>query len=218
MIRINLLPQGKRQARGAASAGGGSSTGWVVGYAAAALLTGVVLAVVYFGLDSELGEQRARNAALQQQIQAATAQSASIDEVRAALDRSRQLEEVVAELQRARFGPTTLLMELGHILSAGGGPTIDPQRLEELRRANPLAGYNRGWDTRRLWLTSFEEQDRHVRMRGVGKTNDDVAEFLRRLALSDSFSQVLLQKTEAVEDRETRVPMISFELVATVRY
>lgn len=217
MIRINLLPASKKQVRGA-SAGSGSTTPWLVGYAAAALLTCVVLAVVYFGKESELEEQRARNTALEQQIAQITAQSASIDEVRAQLARSQELEAVVGELQRARFGPTRVLMELSRILSAGGGPSIDPQRLEELRRGNPLAGFNRSWDTRRLWLTAFEEQDRHVRIRGVGKTNEDVAEFLRRLALSDSFTEVLLQKTEAVEDRETRLALISFELTATVRY
>lgn len=217
MIRINLLPAAKKQARGA-STGGGGATPWVVGYAATALVTCVVVAIVYFGKESELEEQRARNTALQQQITQLTAQSASIDEVRAALTRSQELEQVVAELQRARFGPTRVLMELSRILSAGGGPSIDPQRLEELRRGNPLAGFNRSWDTRRLWLTSFEEEDRHVRIRGVGKTNEDVAEFLRRLALSDSFHEVLLQKTEAVEDRDTRLQLITFELTATVRY
>lgn len=217
MIRINLLPAAKKQARGA-STGGGGATGWVVGYAATALVTCVVLAIVYFGKESELDEQRARNTALQQQIAQITAQSASIDEVRAQLTRSQELEQVVAELQRARFGPTRVLMELSRILSSGGGPSIDPQRLEELRRGNPLAGFNRSWDARRLWLTSFEEQERRVRIRGIGKTNEDVAEFLRRLALSESFAEVLLQKTEAVEDRDTRLQLIAFELTATVRY
>lgn len=217
MIRINLLPQAKRQARGAA-AGGGSSSGWVVAYAAAALLTCVVLALVYMSKDGELSEQRARNAALESQIAQVTQQSANIEQVRADLERSHQLEEVVAELQRARFGPTRVLMELSSILSAAGGPTIDPQRLEQLRRGNPLAGFNRSWDTRRLWLTSFEESERRVRIRGVGKTNEDVAEFLRRLTLSDSFGDVHLDKTEAIEEQETHLPLVAFELTATVRY
>ncbi|MDQ3033651.1 MAG: PilN domain-containing protein [Myxococcota bacterium] len=217
MIRINLLPQAKRQARGAAGPGIGSS-GWVVAYAAAALVTCVVLALVYFSKDSELSEQRARNAALESQIAQVTQQSANIEEVRAALQRSTELEQVVAELERARFGPTRVLMELSSILSAAGGPTIDPQRLEQLRRGNPLAGFNRSWDTRRLWLTSFEESDRRVRIRGVGKTNEDVAEFLRRLTLSESFGDVHLDKTEAIEEQETHLPLVAFELTATVRY
>jgi type IV pilus assembly protein PilN len=221
MIRINLLAQAKRQTRGvaASSAGGGGSTAmWVAAYLGGALIACVVMAVVYYGREQELAEQRASNRSLEADIARVTAVSADIDQVRAALARSRELETVVEELQRARFGPTRVLMELSRILSTGGGPTIDPQRLEEIRRGNPLAGFNRSWDTRRLWLTSFAENSRTVRIEGVGKTNEDVAEFLRRLMLSDSFGDVHLAKTEAVEDRATHLPLISFELTATVRY
>lgn len=219
MIRINLLPQAKKTTRGAAvSGGGGGSTGWVAAYFGGALVACVVCAILYFGKQSELDEQLARNATLEQRIAAVTAQSANIDEVRAQLQHSQELEEVVAELQRARFGPTRVLMELSRILSAGGGPSIDPQRLEEIRRGNPLAGYNRSWDSRRLWLTEFSEEERVVRIHGLGKTNEDVAEFLRRLALSDSFAEVHLDKTEAVEHPETRLPLVHFELTAQVRY
>lgn len=217
MIRINLLPQAKRPIRGG-SVGAGGSAGWMAGYGAAALVTVVVLGLVYMSKDGELSVQRARNTALEQQIAQLTRDSAPIEEVRAALQRSHELEEVVAELERARFGPTRVLMELSAILSAARGPTIDPQRLETLRRNNPLAGFNRGWDPRRLWLTSFEESERRVRIRGLGKTNDDVAEFLRRLALSDSFGEVHLDKTEATEDSGTHLPLVAFELSATVRY
>ncbi len=221
MIRINLLAQAKKQARGgsaSAGGGGGGTTGWVAAYFGSALLCGVVFAILYFGKQGELEEQQAGNAALEQRIALVTQQSANIEEVRASLTRSQELEEVVAELQRARFGPTRILMELSRIMSAGGGPSIDPQRLEEIRRGNPLAGYNRSWDARRLWLVSFAEEDRVVRMRGQGKTNEDVAELLRRLTLSDSFADVHLDRTEAVEDAETHLPLIAFELSATVRY
>ena len=104
------------------------------------------------------------------------------------------------------------------ILSDGGGPTIDPRELERMQRDNPLAGFNAGWDGRRLWLTSFEEDQRQVRIHGVGRTNDDVAEFLRRLTLSELFEAVALDKTEAAQDTTTHLDMIAFELSATVHY
>ena len=218
MIRINLLPAAKKQARGAASSGGGGATSWIIGYAATAAVVGVVLGFLYMDGSNRLGEWQSRNRQLDQQIQQLSRQSANIDEVRAQLARSQQLEEVVTELQRARFGPTRVMMELAHILSVSGGPTIDPARLDELRRGNPLAGFNPAWDTRRLWLTQFEEEQRHVTMRGVGKTNEDVAEFLRRLSLSDSFSDVRLERTQAHEDRETHLDVIEFEITCDVRY
>ena len=56
MIRINLLPGARRQS---ASTGGGSQ-GWIIAYLVAAVLTIVVLVVVYMGKNRVLEEQRAR--------------------------------------------------------------------------------------------------------------------------------------------------------------
>lgn len=214
MIRINLLPSAKRQAAATSS----GAQGWIIGYLVAAVLTAVVLVVVYVGKNRELNEQLAQNRALSAEIRDLETQSANIEEVRAQLDHSRQLETVVDELQRARYGPTSVLMEISRILSANGGPTIDPQRLEEIRRQNPLASYNTAWDPRRLWITEFREEDRQCRVKGVGKTNEDVAEFLRRLTLSERFEQVELVKTEGVEDPTTRLAVIGFELNCRVIY
>jgi type IV pilus assembly protein PilN len=219
MIRINLMPGAPRkQAKAAAAAGGPAPTAWIVGYSIAAVAMIAVLWLYYAQKSRELREQVAANNRLQEQIEELERQSADLDDVRAALDESRELEEVVNELQRARFGPTRVLMEVSRILSAGGGPTIDPRRLEALRRENPLAGFNPAWDTHRLWLTSFEEEERVVTIHGTGRTNDDVAEFLRRLTLSDLFTDVHLDRTEAEEDHDTHLELITFELTATVRY
>jgi hypothetical protein len=55
-------------------------------------------------------------------------------------------------------------------------------------------------------------------MTGQGKTNEDVAEFLRRLALSEVFETVTLTKTEATEDNASGLSFIGFELTCRVRY
>lgn len=217
MVRINLLPSARKQTR-STGGGDGASTPWVIAYVAAAFVTMLVCALLYLNGSSELAEQQAQNNSLRGEIENLERQSANIDQVRAELAQSEELESVVSELQRARYGPTRVLMELSHILSTGGGPTVDPQRLEEIRRDNPLAGFNPAWDTRRLWLTAFEEEDRHVRIQGLGKTNEDVAEFLRRLTLSDVFGDVQLTKTEAVVDSDSHLDLISFELSCSVVY
>jgi type IV pilus assembly protein PilN len=218
MVRINLLPNARKQQRSTGASGDGSATPWIIAYLATGAVTILVCALLYFQGTSALEEQRAQNTALQGEITALEAQSANIDEVRAQLQQSQDLEQVVGELQRARFGPTRVLMELSHILSASGGPTVDPERLERIRQDNPLAGFNPTWDTRRLWLTSFTEDERHVVIHGLGKTNEDVAEFLRRLSLSDSFGEVTLTKTEAIIDQDTHLDLISFELSCSVVY
>ncbi len=217
MIRINLLPSVRKTAKAPAPGGGGSAR-WLVGYAASSLVLVVALFFVYRAYQADRDTQLALNQQLERDADSMERQSANIAAVQAELERSRSLEAVVAELQRARFGPTRVLMELSHILSASGGPTIDPRRLEEIQRANPLAGYSPNWDQHRLWLTAFQEEARRVTIRGAGRTNEDVAEFLRRLSLSDLFADVALTKTEAGEDGATHLGVITFELTATVNY
>jgi len=215
MIRINLLPGTRKAASTGAS---GTIQGWIVGYLVAAAVLVVVLVFVFLSKSRELNELAARNDTLHREIVNLESQSANIEQVRAQIAESRSLEAVVNDLQRARYGPTAVLMELSQLLSAGGGPTVDPQRLEEIRRQNPLAAFNPGWDPRRLWITELEEEDRVCTIRGSGRTNEDIAELLRRLTLSERFENVELVRTEGTEDRETRLVFIAFELTAGVIY
>jgi len=218
MIRINLLPRTRKQSRAAAAAPVGSSQLWGGAYLVALVIWCIVLAAVFFTYGNTLEEQQRANGVLQRQIEDLRTKSARLDEVRTKIDESRRLEQLVDELNRARLGPTRVLMEVSRILSADGGPTIDPQALEQLRRENPLAGFNRSWDPRRLWMTSFTEENRECRIAGQGKTNEDVAEFLQRLGLSEVFESVTLTKTESAEEAETHLPVIAFELTCRVRY
>jgi type IV pilus assembly protein PilN len=211
MIRINLLPEAKR-----AVSTGGSTQVWGITYLLVSFAWGVLLFFFYLNTKNTLDEQRAANSALEQEIQQAKAKSTNIGEVEAKLAKSRQLEDVVKKLQTARQGPTRVLRELSQILSEGGRPTVGAERLDAIRRENPLAGYNVNWDVRRLWLTGFSEADRKCSIRGFGKTNEDVAEFLRRLALSELFQKVTLQSTSAATAGNASV--VAFELSCQVRY
>ncbi|MDD9939725.1 MAG: PilN domain-containing protein [Myxococcales bacterium] len=213
MIRINLLPEGRR-----AAAGGGSVQLWGVAYLLTTFAFCVGLFLIYLNQASALDEQRAKNAEVQRQIDKAKAGIDNLTELEAKLAESRKLESVATELQNARLGPARLLMELSRVLSQGRGPTVDPEVLEQMRRENPLAGYNPGWDIRRLWLTGFREEDGKCNMSGKGKTNEDVAEFLRRLSLSEVFDEVTLQATKADKDSSTSLTVVQFELSCKVRY
>jgi type IV pilus assembly protein PilN len=214
MIRINLLPEAKR----AAAASGGSSQLWGVIYLLSCFAWGVVLFLVYLNYNSVLEEQAAKNSELQGQIDRAKSQTENIGEVEAALAKSKQLEEVVGGLQAARQGPARVLMELSRILSEGGGPTLPSEQLEAMRRDNPLGGYNPGWDIRRLYIDSFQETQRKCTITGFGKSNEDVAEFLRRLNVSEVFDQVTLQSTTAATESNTGLPVVRFSLSCEVKY
>jgi len=216
MIRINLLPQAKRQV--ARASGSSDHNGWVIAYVIISVLWIAGLVGVYIMYSTKLAEQQLKNKSLAEKIAEVKKSAGDVEELKDKIAQSIQLEEVVGKLQAARLGPARVLTEIIRILSVGGGPTIDPKKLEQLRRENPLAGFNSGWDPRRLWLTALEEEHRECRMKGFGKTNEDVAEFLRRLALSDLFQEVTLQKTEARVDDATKLSLIAFELTCKANY
>ncbi|MGB0679512.1 MAG: PilN domain-containing protein [Polyangiales bacterium] len=217
MIRINLLPQAKS---GVATpqVSAGSVRLWFVAYALVALAWLGTAATLYARAQGALDEQLSGNASLQRKLQAHADLSQRLETQKAALTQKRELDAVVAELEKARFGPARMLVELSAVLSPGGGPAVDIDKLAAARQDDPSAGFNRAWDARRLWITGFGETDRNCTIQGRGQTNEDVAEFLRRLSLSRVFDEVILQKTEAIADKQSGQHLIGFILSCKVRY
>jgi Tfp pilus assembly protein PilN len=214
MIRINLIPRAKRQT----SEGVGVQV-WGVTYLVCAVIWGLALAFVYFSLNSELEQQLAANDELGRQIKKVKAESGNIEDLNKELEKSRKLGDVVKGLLDARQGPARMLLELSAILSPGRGPNVDTKRLEEQRKINPEAGFSPGWDPHRLWITGFVEESRGCRITGVARNNEDIAEFLRRLTLSQLFENVVLVRTgDAKVSASSDTPGVGFELTCKVRY
>jgi type IV pilus assembly protein PilN len=214
MIRINLLPA----RRNTASTQSVASKVWGYTYLGASLAWCVALAFVYFSLISDRDQALAQNAEVESQIAKVKAESGNLEQLQKQLEQSKQIEEVVKGLKSARQGPSRMLLELSAILSPSRGPTIDPVKLEELRKSNPEAGITAGWDTRRLWITGFEEHTRACRIVGEARNNEDIAEFLRRLALSAVFDDVVLVRTGQPTNASATVALVAFELTCKVRY
>ena len=223
MIRINLLPTDKKKrARRVAPSplpGGDLSMGtWGILYAAAIAIWLVVLGALYFSQSGQMEEIAQENKTLEARRNELKAKTKGLADVEAQLEKSQRLEKVVQELERARRGPTRAVMELSRVLSSPGGPTINPAELERMRQENPLAGFNESWDVRRLWISRFEEIERDCKITGMGRSNEDVAEFLRRLTLSEIYEGVTLQRTRAANDSDTGLQMVGFVITCKVKY
>jgi len=214
MIRINLLPQAKRST---ATATTGTQV-WGYAYLAGAVIWCVALAFVYFSLASDRDQALAQNVEVQRQIARVTEQSGNLADLQKQLEKAREVEKVVNELLAARQGPTRMLLELSGMLSQGRGPTVDAKKLEEMRKSNPEAGFSPGWDTRRLWITSFKEDQLTCAISGEARNNEDIAEFLRRLSLSTAFEEVTLVRTGQPAQVADAAAAVSFELKCKVRY
>jgi type IV pilus assembly protein PilN len=212
MIRINLLPMKRRVDRGDAS------QLWLA-VVMVMVLAEVAALFVFHGFKSEeLNDQRRKNAELTSQIDQSKSTVANHEEVKAKLVQLRAREEAIGKLQSARTGPTAILLELARLLTPGRGPSVDPDRLSQLRRDNPLAVFNPSWDSRRLWLVKFVENNRKLHLEGYAQDGEDVSELARRMNLSSYFADVNLLPASRTIDQTTHTEVVSFALEAKVKY
>jgi type IV pilus assembly protein PilN len=211
VIRINLLTQ-KRAAPTS------SRELWLVAILGLSVLEIVACLVVYGMKQSELENQQRENASIQSQVAKIKGVAKDHEEVKTKLASLRAREDAIAKLQSARSGPTAMLLEIARILTPGRGPSVDPDQLAKLRRENPLADYNPSWDARRLWLVSFVENEREVRLDGMARDGEDVSELARRMNLSSYFYDVRLLPAKRQKEKNTGLEMVSFQLQAKVRY
>ncbi len=223
MIRINLLPQKRPlRRRGEAGAGdtggGGESQAWLAFVLGAVLLEVIVLLFVYKTKQDQLTQVQKHNQELTANIDAIKREIANHAEIKAQLKELRDREEAIQKLQAARTGPTATMLEPSRIPTPGRGPTVDRDKLEQLKRDNPTAVPNANWDPRRLWLASYKESERTVKVQGFARDGEDVSEFLRRLSLSDYFYDVRLLPAQKAVDTATKLELVRFEMSAKVRY
>lgn len=215
MIRVNLIPRRKETKREGGKA-------WIVLLVAAGLAMIIGIVIVHAGKKKELDDQLEANRAIEASIADKKAKVANHENVKKELAEYQAREDAISKLQAGRTGPTAMMVELSRILTPRKLPTMDADALEKLRRENPGAVPSEKWDPHRLWLTSFREVDRNVSISGFGKTNDDVAEFLRRLTVSKFFTEVKLIRTDERVDKDAALGVsyttTSFEIKAKVRY
>lgn len=206
MIRINLLAQKKR------AEGAEGSQLWLVVVMVVVLAEVAALFVLHSFKAQELSDQQHKNAELTAQIEQAKKNVANHEQVKAELALLRARETAIQKLQSGRSGPTAILMELARILTPGRGPSVDPDRLAQLRRDNPLSVFNPNWDARRLWITSYVESQRKLKLDGTARDGEDVSELARRLNLSSYFYDVKLLPAVRKAD------FVDFSIEAKVRY
>lgn len=197
MLKINLLPQEK--GRRTSSAGSMASMLLVAVVGSLVLLLGGLF-LFHASQQSELEELQAGNSRMQAEIDSIKSRVSDHQRILDELAEIRRREEAIQQLQAARTGPTAMLVEISRILSPGGAPTADPTVVDYLRQHDRGLLWSPTWDTQRVWLTRFEEENRAVKFQGEARDADDVGEFMRRLQLSLYFQNVQLERTQ-----ETRV-------------
>lgn len=216
MIRINLLPEKRSSARRASVDAGQA---WIFVVLGVVLFEIIGLLLLQKSKQDDLAKVQKHNQEIQTNIDDIKRQLSNRDSIKASLKELREREDAIQKLQGARTGPTSVLLELSHVLTPGRMPTLDRDKLEQLKRDNPAAVPNPNWDPRRVWLDRYEELDRNVTISGRARDGEDISEFLRRLSLSDYFTDVKLSgPANKAPDERTHVDLVAFRLSAKVRY
>lgn len=212
MIRINLLPQKKQR-----KAEAGQKQLVYMAFSLLFVMGGLV--VWHMSVQSELDAIIRDNQVIQAEIDRFKSELGDYDQVRAQREELLRQQETIKKLEERRTGPVFLLREIAEILTSGKGPTFDRLTYEETVRRDPNSGFNAAWDVRRVWLQSFEEQERQVKITGAAKSNEDVAEFLKRLQASVFFKDVVLEQTSQVASARTNdMKHMTFNLSTGVIY
>ena len=209
MIRINLLPIRKVK-RAEAS----QRQFLYMGMAIVATVGAVVF--LHLQAASQLEEIKRRNTILAADVARLKQEIGDYEKIRGQREELLRQRKTIQALDAGRTGPVYLLREVSEILSPGKGPTFDRVTYEETLRRDPNAGFNASWDARRVWLEGYSEEQKHVRIRGAAKSNEDVAELLKRLNSSVFFSDVNLDSTSQVSGHG--IKFVSFGLSAGVIY
>lgn len=215
MIRVNLLPQ-KREAARRASASG--SQQWLVILLGVVVLEIIGLIVFQTAKTNDLKQKTAENQKVDINIKEIQKEISNHDDIKSQLQNLRDREAAIARLQSARTGPTAVLLELAKILTPGRGPTADHDKLEQLKKDNPGAMFDPTWDAHQLWILSYSEDNRKVKITGQARDAGDVAELTKRLSLSDYFYDVQSPSATKSVDATTHLELAKFELTAHVRY
>lgn len=211
MIRINLLPVKAAKKR---EAGQRQLLVVVVG-----LLALVLALFVFHSVEAgSLDDIRRETGSLQAEIDRLKAEVGDIDQLRAQHNELMAQDRVIAQLRTGQTGPLWVMRELSQILSNGGQPSIDAQAYEEIVRRDPNAAYNPTWDPRRLVITGYVETQGSVKIEAEATDNADVAELLKRLALSKYFQGVTLIRSETVSATAGAFKHVKFGVNCRVVY
>jgi type IV pilus assembly protein PilN len=211
MIKINLLPvkAAKRREQGQRQLLAG----------AVVFTLALVGAIVFHGTQvTVLNEMRRRNQETTAAIARLKAEIGDYDVVKAQREDLIRQRDAIKRLQANRAGPVWLMRELSDILTKGKGPTFNKEVYEEQIKRDPNAGFNPNWEPKRVWLLNYEEKNHAVKIHGAAKSDEDVAEFLKRLKQSAFFSDVYWQQTQPQLEQKLNVAFVVFDVTCKVNY
>lgn len=201
MIRVNLLPikQARRRSQGRVQ---------LLLFAGVIVVEVAILATAFFIISDQLEEQEERVSDLRATVSELEEDAADVEELEEQAQVYQGQLQVLSDLEAKRIGPVRMLDEMQAMLSP---PRDQEDRVAQLRR-----DWNVDWDTRRLWVDEFAEDEEGFTLDGHAGNADDVAEFLHRLNTAVYFEDVELDYVSRTDDEDTE--MVEYHLFGQLSY
>jgi type IV pilus assembly protein PilN len=130
-------------------------------------------------------------------------QEKAIAETRDEISRLKQIIGEVNELDKQKQRLIAQLSVIDKLEKGKRGPV---RVLDELSSNIP----------KRVWITSFEESNGTLVLKGLGLENADISEFMRSLQKSKYFKEIRLQYTQS--EPQGGISIYGFQLTAGVDY
>lgn len=207
MIKINLLAAKARK-----PPTGGRSV--LMLFLLLLLAEGAGLWVWYDSVSTRVGAENAKVKDLEAKV-------AELNKVKAKMEEREQNKATLAkqnivfdELKYDKAGPANMLLFLTYVVTRKEDNVYNQEEI----KAQEDAGWDMAWDPDRLWITSFEEKDKEVTIKGRAISHEDVAQFYSRLASSVYFYDVQPQVQERKFNTELDVKYVEFTLYAMANY
>ena len=204
MIRINLLPirEAERQ-----------KSGRQFLLLALILVMGqcAFLFIVHGDTEEELKQIKKSNSELTRTLNNLKKRTRAVTKLKAQQKELERQKTVLNGLVDGQSGPVKMLNELSMMLT----PIEDPKAKLRVK----ARGWNPDWDPKRIWIDQFQESARTVKIKGLARSNEDVAEFLKRLNTSRHFVNVEINYSSATQVNQLGdVTFYKFEFVGLVIY
>ncbi len=217
MIKINLLPakKSRKQEKGQRMI--------LLGIVA---LVAAVVGMVFLQLkkSDEVAAQVTTNNGLQQQVKNLSDETIEYDAKLAEFNALDQKQTAIKALRDASQTPTWALDELAQILQKNrrpnSGPRMNEHMQDRIRGDKPDKNlvFSDGWDPKHLWLTSIDEHDHNIEIKGAAAADKDVTQFTLRLQASVYFTDVMPIAGAQEVHPQLHIPYYTFTVRAKVLY
>lgn len=219
MIEINLLPatEARKRSKSSVRSGGGGGGSQLFGVLMILLLVAEVagLYIWYSGAEDAKTQAFKAKATAEKKLtklKEAKKKFDARDEERQKLNKQ---QVIFANLEVQKKGPYEALQFLAYALTKK-----DSQQTDEIE-AHETVGWSFKWDPDTVWLREIvQEDDGFITLKGVAKTTQDAAEFLRRLASSIYFIAPDMPLLQPVEDQifPDKITLTAFEIQAVLNF